>query len=423
MKLAIVHDAIVNRGGAERVLGAFHEIFPEAPIYTTAYWPEHTHTSLQTAQIHTSLLQRVAKTETQLKMLFPLAFRLMQRLDLSEFDVVLSSSTYCAKNVDTPSSAVHVCYCYSPFRPVWEFDEYTEHLPWNALTRALMRKAFAQFRRTDFKAAQKPDYIVAISQHAARKIERAYGRKPDAVIYPFVDVNAYRWEPSQGYFLVVSRLAAYKRVDIAIEAFNQLKLPLKVVGTGPDLRRLQEMAGPNIQFLGAASEEDLRDYYARCRCLVFPGQEDFGLVPLEAHASGKPVIAFAAGGALETVIGAGCAEADKSDATGLFFGRQTPDAMVNAVKQFEKLAFDPERIRERALQFDKAHFMKRIRSFIRQVYDRSLIPEMWTSASDALYLESPVKWRQLPTAEHHPETISLQRSVAILGKHHMRYDL
>jgi glycosyltransferase involved in cell wall biosynthesis len=381
MKLAIVHDAVVNRGGAERVLSAFHELFPEAPIYTTAYWPEHTHASLKTAQMHTSLLQKVARTETQLKWLFPLAFRLMQRLDLAEWDIVLSSSTYCAKNVDTPPSTVHVCYCYAPFRPVWEFDEYTEHLPWNALTRTLMRKAFAQFRRIDFNAGQKPNYIVAISQHAGRKIERSYGRKPDAVIHPFVDVNAYRCQPSQDYFLVVSRLAPYKRLDIVIDAFNQLRLPLKIVGMGRDLLRLKAMAGPNIEFLGATSEEDPRDCYARCRCLIFPGEEDFGLVPLEAHASGKPVIAFAGGGALETVIGAGSAETHGSAATGLFFGQQTPDAIVNAVKRFEKLSFDQQRIRERALQFDKPHFMRRIRSFIHQVYDRSVLPETWTRAN------------------------------------------
>jgi glycosyltransferase involved in cell wall biosynthesis len=372
MKLAIVHDAIVNRGGAERVLGAFHELFPEAPIYTTAYWPEQTHTSLQTAEIHTSLLQKMARTETQLKMLFPLAFQLMGRLDLSEWDIVLSSSTYCAKNVDTPSSTVHICYCYAPFRPVWEFDEYTEHLPWNALTRAVMRRAFAQFRGIDFKAGQKPDYIVAISQHAARKIERAYGRKPDTVIHPFVDVTAYRCQPSQDYFLVVSRLAAYKRVDIVIEAFNQLKLALKIAGVGSDLQRLQAMAGPNVEFLGAASEEDLRGYYAHCRGLIFPGKEDFGLVPLEAHASGKPVIAFAGGGALETVIGPGSADANGSNSTGLFFEEQTSQAVVNAVKHFEKLSFDQRRIRERALQFDKPQFMTQIRAFIHQVSDGSV---------------------------------------------------
>jgi glycosyltransferase involved in cell wall biosynthesis len=378
MKLAIVHDAVVNRGGAERVLGAFHELFPEAPIHTTAYWPDHTHSSLQSAPIHTSLLQNIARTETQLKWLFPLAFRLMQRLDLSKWDIVLSSSTYCAKNVDTPPSTVHVCYCYAPFRPVWEFDEYTKHLQWNIVTRALMRKAFAQFRRTDFKAGQKPDYIVAISQHAAGKIEHAYGRRPDAVIHPFVDVAAYRCEPSQDYFLVVSRLAPYKRIDIVIKAFNQLKLSLKIVGTGRDRSRLQAMADPNIEFLGATSEEDLHDYYAHCRCLIFPGEEDFGLVPLEAHASGKPVIAYAGGGALETVIGAGPGETDHSSATGLFFRQLTAEAIVSAVKRFEKLSFDQNRIQERARQFDKAHFMRRIRSFIDQVYDRSVLPEMRT---------------------------------------------
>lgn len=380
MKLAIVHDALVNRGGAERVFSNFHQIFPDAPIYTSVHLRGCTHSSLDDAEIRTTYLQNFVRTEEQLKVLFPLTFQAMRRLDLSKFDVVLTSSTYCAKNVAASRSATHICYCYAPFRPVWEFEQYTANLGWSPWRKALLRAAFRGFRRLDFKSAQKPHYMVAISKHAARKIVRSYGRKPVAIIYPPVDVSGYRCEPSHDYFLVVSRLAAYKRIDIVVRAFTAAKYPLKIVGTGPDLDRLRTMAGPSVEFLGALPEADLRGCYARCRCLVFPGEEDFGLTPLEAHASGKPVIAFAGGGALETIVGINStadAGGDPRPATGVFFYEQTPTAVADAVRLFETKSFDSRKIRERALLFDKSRFKEQIQALVGQVYAGSLVPEMW----------------------------------------------
>jgi glycosyltransferase involved in cell wall biosynthesis len=379
MKLAIVHDALVNRGGAERVLSNFHEFFPDAPIYTSVYLQGCTHSSLDDAEIRTTYLQNFVRTESQLKMLFPLTFTAMRGLDLSQFDVVLTSSTYCAKNVEAGRSTTHVCYCYAPFRPVWEFEQYTANLGWSRWRKSLLRVAFERFRQLDFNAAQKAHHFVAISKHAARKIARSYGRRPAAIIYPPVDVSSYRSEPSEDYYLVVSRLASYKRIDIVVRAFTEMKFPLKIVGAGPDLDRLRAMAGPTVEFLGTLPESELRKCYARCRSLVFPGEEDFGLTPLEAHASGKPVIAFAGGGALETIVGVDAAAAvgDRSSATGVFFHEQTPSAVIDAVRRFETLSFDSRRIRDRALMFDKSRFKQRIQTFLQQVHDGSLVPEMW----------------------------------------------
>ena len=382
MKVAIVHDALVNRGGAERVLGSIHEMFPQAPIYTTVHLKERTHDFLSRARIKTTILQRFAKTETQLKLLFPFAFELMRHLDLSGFDVVLSSSTYCAKNVEVSSTTSHICYCYAPFRPVWEYDQYTANLGWSPAARLVMRAAFGIFRRIDFNAGQKPKHLIAISKYASKKLERAYGRRCSAIIYPPVDVGAYRYDSaSENYFLVVSRLAAYKRIDIVVKAFNALKIHLKIIGSGPELPRLRSIARPNVEFLGSVPEADLRDYYARCRALVLPGAEDFGLTPLEAQASGKPVIALAKGGALETIVGADSENGNShtSSATGVFFDNQTPEEVISAVHRFEQLSFDPDRIRRQALLFDVSLFQQRMLSLITQVHCRTFVPETWMS--------------------------------------------
>ncbi len=378
MKLAIVHDALVNFGGAERVVSFFHELFPTAPIYTTVYLPDRTHSSLRHADIRPSFLQGVARSEQRLKLLFPLTYLAMRHLDLSDYEVVLTSSTYCAKNVVAPPGACHICYCYSFFRPAWEFDQYIARYDWNRLTKAALGFCFAGFRGLDYRAAQRPHWLIAISEHAARKIERAYRRKP-AVVYPPVDVARYPLSSkSEDYFLVVSRLMPYKRIDIVVEAFNRLRYPLKIIGIGPDFKRLCALAGSNAEFIGAVSEETLMDYYARCRCLIFPGEEDFGLVPLEAHACGKPVIALARGGALETIVAINDRKsptASVQEATGVFFYEQTAEAVIEAVRLFEKCMFSPEAIRRRARLFDKGTFQQNIVALIEQVRGTSPILE------------------------------------------------
>jgi len=369
MKLAIVHDALVNLGGAERVVATLHEIFPDAPIYTTAYLPARTHAALRGADIRASFLQPLARSEAQLKLLFPLTIAAMRRFDLSAYDLVLSSSTFCAKDVSVPDPARHVCYCYSYFRPVWEFDSYIARFAWNGWKKAAARQFFSAFRGWDFRAGQKPGRMIAISLESARKIERAY-RRTTSIIYPPVHVARYPLSHrSEDFFLAVSRLMPYKRMDIVVEAFRELRCPLKVVGTGPDLARLRALAGPETEFTGAVSEDRLIDLYSRCRCLVFPGEEDFGLAPLEAHACGKPVIAFGRGGALETLIpanpapgsvGASCNPAQVVAPTAVFFYEQTSAAVVAAVRQFERMNFSPEAARAQAMRFDTSRFRREL---------------------------------------------------------------
>jgi len=361
MKLAIVHDALVNFGGAERVVGVLHELFPAAPIYTTVYLPDRTHVALRDADIRPTFLQKMARSEQQLKLLFPLTYLAMWHLDISGCDVVLSSSTFCAKNVVAPAGVRHLCYCYSFFRPAWEFDQYVSQYDWSRMTKAAVGMLFSAFRRVDYRAAQNPDALIAISRHAARKIECAYGRTP-FVVYPPVDVTRYPLASgSEDFFLVASRLMPYKRIDIVVEAFNRLRYPLTIVGTGPDRERLESLAQPNIEFSGPVSEQTLVDYYSRCRCLIFSGEEDFGLVPLEAHACGKPVIALGRGGALETIVALNPPRAHARparEATGVYFFEQTPEAVIEAIRRFEQLAFSPDVIRARAWQFDKSRFYR-----------------------------------------------------------------
>ncbi len=392
MNLAIVHDALVNLGGAERVVATLHEIFPAAPIYTTVWLPERTHAALRGADIRTSFLQPFVRSESHLKLLFPLTIAAVRRFDLSAYDLVLSSSTFCAKDVHVPDPTRHVCYCYAYFRPVWEFESYIARIGWGSARKGVARRFFSAFRGWDFRAGQKPGRMIAISRESARKIERAYRRAP-SIIYPPVDVARYPLSRrSEDFFLAVSRLMPYKRLDIVVEAFRELRVPLKVVGTGPDLARLRSLAGPETQFTGAVAEDELIDLYSRCRCVVFPGEEDFGLVPLEAHSCGKPVIAFGRGGALETLIPANeqgpaaegallaCPEPSKWGApplapTAVFFYEQTPAAVVAAVRQFEGLNFSVDAIRAQAMRFDKSRFRHELLAFLGLVQRGALAPE------------------------------------------------
>ena len=266
-----------------------------------------------------------------------------------------------AKGVIPPPGALHICYCYTPMRYVWDlFDDYFSAQRIGYVKNKLISWIARRLRRWDARTADRVHHFIAISEHVRERIQRHYGRHAE-VIYPPVDTSYFAVsERNDGYFLIVSALAPYKRVDLAIEAFNRLGQRLLIVGNGPEEKRLKAMAKKNVEFLGWQPDEKLRHFYGGCRALIFPGVEDFGIVPVEAMASGKPVIAFAKGGALETVL---------PDTTGLFFQEQAAASLIDAVQRFDEGRFSPSLIRSHALRFDQAIYRHQMKQFIEEQYD------------------------------------------------------
>jgi glycosyltransferase involved in cell wall biosynthesis len=364
MRVALVHEWLTNLAGSERVLMVMHELYPDAPIYTSVFSPEE-FPELAGADVRTSFLQKIpgAKSKHQA---FPLLRTVaFERFDLSGYDVVISSSHAEAKGVITRPETLHICYCYTPIRYYWSgYHHYLRNPvfgPLNSLVKFSMPYLTNYLRVWDRCAADRVDVFVAISQHVAQRI-RKYYRRDAYVIYPPVNTNWLKISSTvEDYFLMVGRLIPYKRSDIVIKAFNQLGLPLKVVGTGPELAPLKELARPNIEFLGRIPDQELGEIYSRCLALVFPQEEDFGITPLEAMAAGRPVIAFRGGGALETVV---------EGKTGIFFERQEVQALVEAIKSFDPGGFVPERLRSHALRFDVSVFKRELSDFVEGQWQR-----------------------------------------------------
>ncbi len=359
MKIAIVHDYLNQFGGAERVVEALHECFPDAPIYASIYLPENMPNSFRRMDIRTSFMQKLPFLNKHFKkylLLYPYAF---ERFDLSDYDAILSSSSAWAKGVVTRPEACHICYCYTPMRWVWNYESYVAREDFGWLIRKILPLAVNRLGRWDLATTNRVDCLIAISNHVAERIRRCYNREP-IVIYPPVNTSLFKpAQVTEDYFLIVSRLNTYKRIDLVIEVLNELKIPLKIIGDGPYRHTLKRMAGSNVEFLGKVSDSELAEYYAKCKALIFPGEEDFGLAPVEAQSAGRPVIAYAKGGALETVVGG---------ETGIFFKEQTPKALKEALKSFEKMSFDPKKIREHAKKFDKNVFISKLKSVVEEKY-------------------------------------------------------
>jgi glycosyltransferase involved in cell wall biosynthesis len=357
-RVAIVHDWLTNQGGGERVVWALHRAFPEAPIYTSVFNPKAL-PQFANLDVRTSFLQHwpLAKTKHQL---FPtlrtLAF---EAFDFSNYDVVISSSSAEAKGVITKPYTLHICYCHTPTRYYWsDYAQYRRSTGFGVLSplvRLVMPRIVERMRMWDFAAAQRVDEFIANSRYVEQRIAKYY-RRDSTVINPPIQVD--RFAPtaeSRTGFVVVSRLIPYKRVDLAVRACTELKLPLTVIGDGSELDKLKAMAGPTINFLGRAGDEETNYAYASATAFIFPAEEDFGLTPLEAMASGTPVIAYSKGGATETVI---------EGKTGIFFPEQTVASLKAALKAFKPADYDPATIRAHAQQFDEAVFIKNIQKFV-----------------------------------------------------------
>jgi glycosyltransferase involved in cell wall biosynthesis len=352
--VALVHDWLVGTRGGERVLDALCELFPGADIFTLIHQPGSVPARIESHAIHTSFLQRVPGIWEHYRYWLPLMPRAAESFDLTGYELVISSSHCVAKGVRT--SAPHLSYVHAPMRYMWDrFEDYFGPGRASPVVRAAARAARPALRRWDRRSAQGVQRFVANSQHVAEQIQRLYGREA-SVVHPFVDLERFASAepaPPGNYFLWVGALAPYKRVDLALEAFAQLDAPLWIVGPGQRSPASAFGESPRVKWLGAVPDAELPALYRGARALIFPGAEDFGLTPLEAQAAGRPVIAFAAGGALETL----------NPRTGLFFREQTAAALREAVRAFERWerTFDPTLARQNAALFSRAQFLRRMR--------------------------------------------------------------
>ncbi len=351
-----MHDYLNQHGGAEKVVEVFAEMFPGAPIYTSVYDARCMPSRWRDFDIRTSFMQRLSPRMQVAKALFPLYPTAFESFDLREYDLVLSSSSAFAKGVLTRPHTCHVCYCHSPTRFLWMGPEYLAHERLPAAATWLLPCLATPLRVWDYAAAQRVDYFIAGSHNAARRIAKYYRRESD-VVHPPVDTTAHQTSgPIGDYFLVVSRLQSYKRIDIAVEACSRLGVPLHVIGEGPDRARLEGLAGPTVRFYGRLADGEVRNQLSRARALIFPGEEDFGLAPLDAQAAGRPVIAFGGGGALESV---------RNGVTGVFFRPQSVESLTRVLVEFDG-RFEPETIREHARSFDKQIFIARMYELLTQ---------------------------------------------------------
>ncbi len=359
--MALVHDWLTGMRGGERCLEVFCALFPRAPLFTLLHVPGSVAPVIEARPIVTSFVQSLPGAARRYRQYLPLFPAAVRGLDLRGYDLVLSLSHCVAKAVRIPPGALHLCYCFTPMRYIWDLygDYVGEGTGW--ATRLAAPVAAALLRGWD-RRTDGVHHFVAISRHIAERIERAYGR-PAEVIHPPVDVERFRIASAvEDFYLVVSALAPYKRVDLAVAAASRLGRRLLVVGTGPEADRLRAQAGPTVEFLGWRPDPEVAELYARCRAVLFPSREDFGIVPLEAAAAGRPTIAFAAGGALETMVGLESGDPP----TAVFFEAQTVEALASAIRRFEAAEdrFDPKALRARAERFDRPIFQERLAAYI-----------------------------------------------------------
>lgn len=361
LSAALCHDWLTGMRGGERVLELLCDGFPAAPLYTLLANPDSVSERIRRHSINTSWLQSVPQIETRYRMLLPLMPAAIRSLHPPPAEMLISTSHCVAKSIRKHPQSRHLCYCFTPMRYAWTFQN--EYFGRNALRGLLIRPLMAWLRHWDRATANRVDHFVAISKHVQQRIKTYYNRESD-VVYPPVDTQ--RCTPgstnsSQDYDLIVSALVPYKRVDLAIEAYNQSRRKLIIIGIGGDRKRLEQLAHDNITFEGWQPDEHILERYRHCRMLIFPGEEDFGIVPLEAQACGKPVVAYARGGALETV---------KESLSGVFFHEQTPHALNTAIEQAADHKWDPDAIRAHAETFGIPQFIQGLSRSIQKCYEQ-----------------------------------------------------
>ena len=380
-KVALVHDFLNQYGGAERVLLALAKIFPEAPIYTLLYDPKKMRGKFKNADVRPSFLQKFPKIlKKRPKWLLPFLPTAPETFNLRDYDLVISSSGAWSKGIIVKPKTIHICYCHSPMRFVWDWNE--KYLGEHNLGKG--RRIFARLllnyvRMWDKAAADRPDFFIANSRATETRIKKYYGRESE-VVYPPVNVKSAVTEKneSKDYFLIVSRLSPYKKVEVAVEAMNKLNLPLVVIGEGAPkyVKYLKSIAGPKTKFLGWKSDEETKKYFAACRAFIFPGEDDFGIAPVEAMSFGKPVIALRKGGATETII---------EGETGEFFEESAIEVLADAVRRFQENEknYDPAKIRAQAEKFSKDKFVENIERVIEEIVKQINLPARNASRSEA----------------------------------------
>lgn len=354
---AIVHDWVCNYGGAERVLERLLQIMPGSPVYIGCYMEKQLSSTLRETDLRPSFLQKKQNQKRDNHQIFlpfmPLAF---EEFDLNEYDIVVSDSSCCAKGVITNPTTMHICYCHTPMRYAYEFYyEYTKSM--NPIKKKLVKYLMNYLRVWDVVSANRVDYFVANSENVANRIRKHYAREA-SVIYPPVNISYFfPQDKDENYYLCVSRIIKHKRIDLVVNAFNRLGLTLYVIGEGEELKHLRKMAESNVHLLGRQPDSVVKEYYCKCKAFIFPTEEDFGITPIESQACGRPVIAYAKGGALETVI---------DGVTGVLFKEQSVESLIEAIQKFEKMKIAKGSCRKNAERFSNERYDVEMKRFIEE---------------------------------------------------------
>jgi glycosyltransferase involved in cell wall biosynthesis len=367
LRVAIVHYWLLNRRGGERVIDTLLDIFPQADLFTLVLDQRSLPSGYSSHRVNASWLQHLPGILRHYQKFVFLAPHALEQFDLSAYDLVISSEAGPAKGVLTRSDACHICYCHSPMRYIWDlYQDYLREAPFGFVGRAFYSGVAHYLRQWDYATAARVDYFVANSRAVATRIRKAY-RRAAKVIHPPVDIAAFPFANGPGeFYLVVSALSPYKRVDLAVSACTRLNRKLVVIGDGKEFKALRRLAGSSITFLGHQPDAVVRDHYRRCRALLFPGEEDFGITVVEAQACGRPVIAYGRGGALDAIVGLSPGDPWRPGITGMFFPRQKANDLIDALLEFEQLEpkFDALWIRRHSEHFDTRHFKERFAAFV-----------------------------------------------------------